>query len=148
MSFTCDSTGRYALINVAHKGIHMWDLEDRVLVRTFQGVVQGFYVIHSCFGGVNESFVASGSEDSNIYIYKIKCETPIAVLSGHCRSVNCVSWNPKYPQILASVSDDSTVRIWGPKNMCAKRSSTTSASSSSNTAVRNGLIHPLSSSTA
>lgn len=130
----------------------MWDLEDRVLVRAFQGVVQGFYVIHSCFGGVNDSFVASGSEDSNIYIYKTKCETPIAVLSGHCRSVNCVSWNRKYPQLLASVSDDSTVRIWGPENMCAKRSSaatvvpSSSTSASSSATVRNGLIHPVTSS--
>ena len=39
----------------------MWDLSDRCIVHRFQGVTQGFYTIHSCFG-VNDSFIASGSE--------------------------------------------------------------------------------------
>jgi len=42
--------------------VHLWDLQDRVLVRKYQGVTQGFYTIHSCFGGHNEDFIASGSE--------------------------------------------------------------------------------------
>ena len=62
MSFTVDATDRLALLNVATQGVHLWDLEDRILVRKFQGVTQGFYTIHSCFGGVNQNFIASGSE--------------------------------------------------------------------------------------
>jgi len=58
--------------------------------------------------------VASGSEDNKVYIWHIKNEIPIAVLSGHTRTVNCVTWNPVYQQSLASVSDDGTVRIWAP----------------------------------
>ena len=38
----------------------------------------------------------------------------IAVLSGHSRTVNCVTWNPVYPRVLVSASDDGTVRVWGP----------------------------------
>ncbi|KAI2799628.1 WD repeat-containing protein 26, partial [Blomia tropicalis] len=116
MSFVCDDSGRYALLNVENQGVHLWDLEDRVLVRKFQGITQGYYTIHSCFGGVEQVFIASGSEDNKIYIWHTKREHPISVLKGHSRTVNCVSWNPRYPNMLASASDDTTVRIW-----CSKR---------------------------
>lgn len=93
MSFTVSKNGRLALLNVAtqvsssfflniccfkcwfelkcvsvrvvFQGVHLWDLQDRVLVRKYQGVTQGFYTIHSCFGGHNEDFIASGSEGKN-----------------------------------------------------------------------------------
>nr|XP_037272134.1 WD repeat-containing protein 26-like isoform X1 [Rhipicephalus microplus] len=114
ISFTVDDTGRLALLNLSTQGVHMWDLDDKVLVRKFQGVTQGYYTIRSCFGGVNQTFVASGSEDNKVYIYHVKWEKPIAVLQGHSRSVNCVSWNPACPSMLVSVSDDCTIRVWGP----------------------------------
>uniref|UniRef100_A0A8C7CEQ5 WD repeat-containing protein 26 n=1 Tax=Oncorhynchus kisutch TaxID=8019 RepID=A0A8C7CEQ5_ONCKI len=114
MSFTVSKNGRLALLNVATQGVHLWDLHDRVLVRKYQGVTQGFYTIHSCFGGHNEDFIASGSEDHKVYIWHRRSELPIAELTGHTRTVNCVSWNPVVPGLLASASDDGTVRIWGP----------------------------------
>uniref|UniRef100_A0A4W4HR34 WD repeat-containing protein 26 n=1 Tax=Electrophorus electricus TaxID=8005 RepID=A0A4W4HR34_ELEEL len=114
MSFTVSKNGRLALLNVATQGVHLWDLQDRVLVRKYQGVTQGFYTIHSCFGGHNEDFIASGSEDHKVYIWHKRSELPIAELTGHTRTVNCVTWNPCVPSIMASASDDGTVRIWGP----------------------------------
>ena len=53
-------------------------------------------------------------QDHKVYIWHIRRELPIAVLEGHTRTVNCVHWNPKLPNMLASASDDGTVRIWGP----------------------------------
>lgn len=114
MSFTVSKNGRLALLNVATQGVHLWDLQDRVLVRKYQGVTQGFYTIHSCFGGHNEDFIASGSEDHKVYVWHRRSELPIAELTGHTRTVNCVSWNPVVPGLLASASDDGTVRVWGP----------------------------------
>jgi len=114
MSFTTDATDRYALLNVATQGLHMWDLRSRALVRRFIGIQQGFYTNYSCFGGLGQSFVASGSEDNKVYIYNVSREEPIAILGGHTRTVNCVSWNPVYHQVLASASDDNSIRIWGP----------------------------------
>uniref|UniRef100_A0A182TMC8 CTLH domain-containing protein n=1 Tax=Anopheles melas TaxID=34690 RepID=A0A182TMC8_9DIPT len=115
MTFSVNSADRLALLNISSQGLHLWDLQDKCLVRRFQGVTQGNYTIYSCFGGVNESFVASGSEDNKVYIWHIRREEPLATLIGHTRTVNCVSWNPVYPALLASASDDGTVRIWGPQ---------------------------------
>lgn len=52
--------------------------------------------------------------DHKVYIWHFKREKPVAVLSGHTRTVNCVSWNPRDIYMLASASDDGTVRLWGP----------------------------------
>ncbi|XP_063235841.1 WD repeat-containing protein 26 [Bacillus rossius redtenbacheri] len=114
MAFSVNKDDRLALLNVATQGVHLWDLRDRCLVRKFQGVTQGHFTIHSCFGGVDQNFVASGSEDNKVYVWHIKRELPIATLSGHTRTVNCVAWNPVHHQMLVSVSDDCTVRVWGP----------------------------------
>ncbi|KAF2901274.1 hypothetical protein ILUMI_04911 [Ignelater luminosus] len=132
MSFTVDKNDRLALLNVATQGVHLWDLNTRCLMRRFQGVTQGHFTIHSTFGGANQDFIASGSEDNRVFIWHIRNEDPIAKLSGHTRTVNCVAWNPVHSHMLVSVSDDYTVRVWGPKDKVPKPSVSSSSSESSN----------------
>ena len=106
------------------QGIHLWSIEEKCLIRRYTGITQGFYTIHSCFGGgPDHSFIASGSEDNKVYIYHLLRENPIAELTGHSRTVNCVTWNPVYPKVLVSGSDDSTLRVWGPSTKFRKSSS-------------------------
>ena len=59
----------------------MWDIQHRCLVRKFQGITQGMYMIHSCFGGLNQDFIASGSEG----LYVIELHT--ALSSSSCYAV-------------------------------------------------------------
>lgn len=55
--------------------------------------------------------------DYKVYLWHRTQPTPLEALSGHTKTVNCVSWNPVYHDVLASVSDDCTVRIWGPQDV-------------------------------
>jgi len=143
MSFTLSDDSRRALLSVATQGVHLWDLKDKVLVRKFQGVTQGFYTIHSCFGGINQDFLASGSEDNKVYIWHHKRETPISILEGHSRTVNCVHWNPKLPGMLASAADDGTVRIWGPQSKQTVSNGTVASTPQGGSALPSGRSSPV-----
>ncbi|CAL9167559.1 unnamed protein product [Musa hybrid cultivar] len=112
-SLSLSSDGQFLIVNLNSEEIHLWNINvSSSLPDKFRGHKQGKYVIRSCFGGSNSLFIASGSEDSQIYIWQRHREMPIKILTGHSMTVNCVSWNPAKPRMLASASDDRTVRIW------------------------------------
>jgi len=117
-SLSLSGDGQSLIVNLNSQEIHLWKINESCTVpEKFMGHKQDKFVIRSCFGGSNSSFIASGSEDSQVYIWKRHVEMPIKVLHGHTMIVNCVSWNPARPHMLASASDDRTVRIWvGRKN--------------------------------
>ena len=129
-------------MNLPFQGLHLWSIEDKCLVRRYTGVKQGNCIIHSCFGGGTgeNSFIASGSQDHKVYIYHWQRESPIAELTGHLRSVNCVTWNPAYPKVVVSASDDSTLRVWGPISIFRQQNSSNgnATRSSSVNNVKNG----------
>lgn len=106
---------RYALINVVPEEVHLWDLELRRIVRKYVGQVQSDYIIRSCFGGVDENFVLSGSQDNHVYVWNRDTTDLVEVLAGHEGFINCVRWSPIHPAMFATASDDKTVRIWLPR---------------------------------
>ncbi|KAF9059529.1 WD40 repeat-like protein [Rhodocollybia butyracea] len=104
---------RYALINHSPDEIQLWDLRLGRLARKFTGQRQGRHIIRSCFGGIDGSFVVSGSEDGNVYVWHRETGSLLEILSGHGEgSVNSVAWNPRNEQMFASCSDDHSIRIW------------------------------------
>ncbi|KAI0341652.1 WD40 repeat-like protein [Trametopsis cervina] len=104
---------RYALINRAPDEIHLWEISTGQTVRKYTGHRHHRHVLRSCFGGVDENFIASGSEDGNVYIWHRDTATLLETLEGHGNgSVNSVMWNPRNERMFASCSDDCTVRIW------------------------------------
>ncbi|KAI9822531.1 MAG: hypothetical protein M1827_000250 [Pycnora praestabilis] len=116
VNLTClniSQDSRYMLVNMADNQIQLLDIETREIARQFSGQKQGNYVIRSGFGGANENFVISGSEDSSIYIWHKENGTLVETLDGHQPGcVNTVAWNPRDPCMFASAGDDKKVRIW------------------------------------
>ncbi|EDQ88645.1 uncharacterized protein MONBRDRAFT_9056 [Monosiga brevicollis MX1] len=82
------------------------------VVHAFQSHRQERFALMSCFGGLNDSFVVSGSEDNKIYLWHRQSHKLLEVLKGHDALVNAVSWHPCNPEVFASAADDGTIRIW------------------------------------
>ncbi|KAJ1388005.1 WD40/YVTN repeat-like-containing domain superfamily [Sesbania bispinosa] len=113
-SFSLSKDNKFLLVNLLNQEIHLWNIEGNPkLVGKYKGHRRARFVIRSCFGGLKQAFIASGSEDSQVYIWHRSSGELIETLQGHSGAVNCVSWNPANPHMLASASDDRTIRIWG-----------------------------------
>jgi WD40 repeat protein len=109
---------RYLLLNVSfvYPELQLWDLEARQVIRRYTGHAQERYYIKGIFGGHDQFFVASGSEDAIIYIWNKNTEVLVNKLPGHTSIVNCIAWSPTDPSLLVSGSDDYTVKVWDSKN--------------------------------
>ncbi|KAL7162935.1 hypothetical protein ACSBR2_039111 [Camellia fascicularis] len=113
-SFSLSKDNKFLLVNLMNQEIHLWSIEDDVeVVSKYKGQKRTRFVIRSCFGGFEQAFIASGSEDSQVYIWHRGSGELISTLPGHSGAVNCVSWNPRNLHMLASAGDDHTIRIWG-----------------------------------
>ena len=53
---------RYILVNLADNELQLIDIFSAAIVQRFMGQKQGNYIIKSCFGGVDENLIISGSE--------------------------------------------------------------------------------------
>ncbi|XP_054795243.1 WD repeat-containing protein 26 homolog [Prosopis cineraria] len=132
-SFSLSKDSKFLLVNLLNQEIHLWNVEHvPKLVGKYKGHRRSRFIVRSCFGGIRQSFIASGSEDSQVYIWHRDSQELIEALPGHSGAVNCVSWNPTNPHMLASASDDRTIRIWGLNCLKVSYQKAKSCTSSSN----------------
>lgn len=71
-SFCLSSDGKFLLVNLASEEIHLWCIGDGGmpnLIMRYRGHRRARHVIRSCFGGTEQGFIASGSEDSLVCLY-------------------------------------------------------------------------------
>lgn len=108
-SITVSKDGSHFLLSISPDELQLWDMRRLVLVNKFYGQQQPNYVIRSCFGGLHDQLVLSGSEDGRVYVWNSQLGNLVTALAGHQGLVNCVDWcNGSF----ASAGDDKTVRIW------------------------------------
>ncbi|KAL4452448.1 hypothetical protein ABPG75_008110 [Micractinium tetrahymenae] len=70
------------------------------------------YVLRSCVGGAASGFVAGGAEDCRLYIWSRRTGELLECLGCHSGCINATAWHPTNPWLLASASDDGTIRTW------------------------------------
>ncbi|CAO2647360.1 Nn.00g082820.m01.CDS01 [Neocucurbitaria sp. VM-36] len=129
VSISADS--RHMLVSENQDRIRLMEIETGEVVQRFEGHSQRQFIIRSAFGGADENFVVSGSEDSRIYIWRSN-GLLIEALDAHPGCVNSVAWHPKDPTVFASAGDDTKIRIWKPASALPMPSSSGGGSGSSN----------------
>ncbi|CAF2119004.1 unnamed protein product [Brassica napus] len=136
-SFSLSNDNKYLLVNLLNQEIRLWNIEgEPKIVMRYKGHKRSRFLIRSCFGGYKQAFIASGSEDSQVYIWHRSTGKLIIELPGHAGAVNCVSWSPTNLHMLASASDDGTIRIWGLDKINQQNQKKQVQASSSN-----GVLH-------
>jgi WD40 repeat protein len=66
-SLSVSNDGRFLLVNLTNQEIHLWDITDNSkLLFKYRGHRQTRFVIRSSFGGSSQTFIVSGSEDSQV----------------------------------------------------------------------------------
>ncbi|RWV93279.1 hypothetical protein GW17_00044280 [Ensete ventricosum] len=66
-SFLLSEDDNFLLVNLINQEIHLWNVRnDPKLVTTYKGHKRSRFLIRSCFGGLEQAFIASGSEDSQV----------------------------------------------------------------------------------
>ncbi|KAF4458466.1 WD40 repeat-containing [Fusarium albosuccineum] len=111
-SVSISQDSRHLLVNKCDGEAQLIDLVTRSSVQKFFGHTGGEFLIRSSFGGPNESFVLSGSEDGNILIWHKNTGAAVERLPGHHPRCNAVAWNPADPFMLASCGDDGRLKMW------------------------------------
>lgn len=120
LSLSLSQDNRFLLVNLKNQEIHLWPLPalgdpmpTAPLVK-YTGLAEktGRFVVRSCFGGFQQAFVLSGSEESKVYIWHRDTGELLAELEEHSGTVNAVTWNPTLYHMFASASDDKSVHIW------------------------------------
>ncbi|KAM0335644.1 hypothetical protein ACHAQA_000693 [Verticillium albo-atrum] len=109
VSISADSM--HLLVNKKDGEAQLIDLVARESIQKYLGHTGGDCLIRSAFGGANESFVVSGSEDGNILIWHKNSGSAVERLQGHSPRTNAVVWNPTDPCMIASCGDEGVIKM-------------------------------------
>ncbi|MCJ1473376.1 hypothetical protein MMC13_002027 [Lambiella insularis] len=106
--------GKFVLAWTLDSSLRLWNYVEGRCVKTYQGHQNEKYSIGGSFGvygGGQQAFVASGSEDGNIAIWDVVTKDLLQQLEGHNGAVLGLD-TLSSKDLLVSGGLDRTVRIW------------------------------------
>ena len=109
--------GKYILINISksYPKILLYNLDKTKTEDKYFGHTQRTMIIKCSFAGDKDQYIISGSEDAKVYLWDRNSPgTPKYSFEGHLGVVNSIEL--LFNDVLLSVSDDKTLKIWTPKN--------------------------------
>ncbi|KAF2153410.1 WD40 domain-containing protein [Myriangium duriaei CBS 260.36] len=110
VEFSAD--GLQLLLSMKESQLMLVDTLTGNTLQRYKGMKQSQFVIRASFGGANQGFVVSGSEDSHLYIHRRHSGALVAAIPAHSSgTINSVAWHPTRPGVLASVGDDHKVKM-------------------------------------
>ncbi|OAA56968.1 WD domain containing protein [Niveomyces insectorum RCEF 264] len=113
VSVAVSQDSEYLLVNLLDGEIHLYNIQARATpVRKYIGATGGECVIRSTFGGADESFVVSGSEDGKLNIWHKNIGVQLFKLDAHKPRCNAVAWSPTDPCLFATCGDDNKIKLW------------------------------------
>ena len=109
--------GKYILINISKSDpkISLYNLVNTKIEGNYYGHTQRTMIIKCSFAGDKDQYIISGSEDSNVYLWDRNIPgRPKYIFKEHLGIVNSVEL--LFNDVLLSVSDDKSLKIWISKN--------------------------------
>ena len=109
--------GKYILINISKTDpkISLYNLGNTKIEGNYYGHTQRTMIIKCSFAGDKDQYIISGSEDSNVYLWDRNIPgRPKYIFKEHLGIVNSVEL--LFNDVLLSVSDDKSLKIWISKN--------------------------------
>ncbi|OLL21790.1 WD repeat domain-containing protein 83 [Neolecta irregularis DAH-3] len=106
------SDSKTLLIATLNSQLRLFDKSTGGLLQTFLGHTNTTYRVRSCFAGIDEGYIISGSEDGQIFIWDYLDASIIHQIKAHDgKIIACVDFHAERNQMLSCATDGSVI-VW------------------------------------
>ena len=107
--------GKFLLASTLNSTMKLWSPDGNAL-KTYQGHLNEKYSVFSVFGVdrvLERSYVLSGSEDNNAYVWDLQSKEILQILEDHTSPVIGIDYHPSQNMVItSSMGEDASVKIW------------------------------------